>query len=820
MIRLLILIAFVVMPANAQEKEGLLNKLLAPGKLISGHSELEKIDCLKCHGSGNKGIPDVKCLECHKEIKNLVSKKSGYHGRQSHSCFECHSDHKGRDFDSTNLDMDNFDHNSTGYKLTGKHKKMKCSKCHTEKRSKKHLRKGGIRFLGAKTSCKECHKNDDIHFYKGYYKRFDCNKCHSSDSWKKGLKYFNHDKTSFKLRGKHKKMKCAKCHTVNKKRKVSKYEWHGLKSKQCLSCHKDTHKKNLSKKFRTGKCIKCHTQETWKIKKFDHKITGFKLGGAHEQAKCTSCHKQSGRTARGKSAHYKWTGLKSKCLDCHAKKDIHKFYPKRSKKLGNLNDCQKCHTDTKWKDIKFFDHNSKKQTSYLILGKHRKLKCIKCHVPSKFKRAKVTRRKYHWKQLSSKTCNACHKNPHKNHKSKMFKGKKCSSCHTERSWFEKPGFNKGFNHSKTRFKLTGKHKKLNCVKCHKRRSKKIYQFKSFKKEFCVDCHKGPHENQFNSKTNDKACSTCHDTLKFKNIKPFKHDKITNFKLNGKHKKLKCIECHTRSKKFKTESKQKPKVWHKYAFPKLEDKKCSTCHQDYHAGQFKKSCNECHSEKTWKRPKFDHNKDTNFRLRFEHKKAKCYKCHRLSKKYVKFGKYKKKHRVRSYTEATTACVDCHKRDDKHKGSLGNKCNECHYEKNWKYTKDFHKNFTLKSVHYTVDCNECHTGNRKLSGLSDNCVYCHQKDDVHSGSLGDCTECHRQDFWEHTKFRHSSTFFPLKGTHRTLDCFQCHQSNQYQGLPSLCGTCHSSAAVAVPPHTGALANPDCSVCHNEFTFDLGL
>ena len=49
-----------VYSADGGEDEGLLNKLLAPGKLISGHIKLES-ECLSCHAPG-KGIPNSKCI--------------------------------------------------------------------------------------------------------------------------------------------------------------------------------------------------------------------------------------------------------------------------------------------------------------------------------------------------------------------------------------------------------------------------------------------------------------------------------------------------------------------------------------------------------------------------------------------------------------------------------------------------------------------------------------------------------------------------------------------------------------------------------------
>ena len=77
-----------------------------------GHAKLEGKDCLKCHEAG-KGVTAALCMECHKEIKTQVlTTKKGFHyiANQNKSCTECHSDHKGRDYDSTKIDQKTFDH--------------------------------------------------------------------------------------------------------------------------------------------------------------------------------------------------------------------------------------------------------------------------------------------------------------------------------------------------------------------------------------------------------------------------------------------------------------------------------------------------------------------------------------------------------------------------------------------------------------------------------------------------------------------------------------------------------------------------------------
>lgn len=892
------------------ESEGILNKLLAPGPLMMGHKNLEGSDCLKCHDAG-KGISDNKCMDCHKEIRKAFDSKKGFHGINTDSCMKCHSDHKGRDADSTHVDTKNFDHlKMTGYALEGKHFDLKCAECHKEKRTLKTTRKNDIRFMGQTTTCVSCHKKDDIHFYKGNFAKKDCNECHGLKSWKENIKFDHNKDTKFKLEGHHAEMKCNDCHLPDKNMKKNmKYTWPNLAKSQCLACHQDFHKNKLSIKFSGGgSCTTCHDQMDWKIEKFNHEVTKYKLNGKHAEIKCIECHKQKNinlKTVNPEKILVKnlnFTGLKTNCLSCH--QDFHKFGNFKSTKMGDLNQCLKCHNEAKWKTIHNFDHNI--NTRYPLDGEHLSLDCATCHLPNP-KNLKTNPKKlnlvstptYHWNQLETKTCETCHKSPHIGVFSDKFAKQKCASCHTTDGW-EMSKSSSGFDHSKTRFALTGAHKTTKCSDCHGPAKKQIFKFKSVQSKFCIDCHANIHINQFGPKYVAQACTTCHTTQNFTEINQFDHSK-TNYPLIGEHTKVKCAECHQGSDQkinlkwpnFKSKDHFSVKMINKtkFLFPEIKQQKCLTCHADYHKGQLSKNCQECHSEKGWKPQNFDHNKQSQFKLNGSHDKVDCVKCHLPTKEIVTYKnqrrfvlkykplnskcidchsdfhkgqlskncqechtekvwkpttfvhdlqstyKLKGKHAdvecskchlptketvsyknknfyMTRYKPLTTACVDCHK--DPHKGQFGRQCQECHIEKNWKLTKDFHKNFTLTGIHYSLDCAECHSDGRKLSGLSQQCLTCHQKDDIHNGMLPNCKECHTQHFWEASQFRHSLTKFPLRGAHRTLECAECHTNGVYKGLNSSCVSCHLTDFQAYPtPHTSG--NTNCTDCHkNTFSF----
>ncbi len=142
-----------------------------------------------------------------------MSSKTGFHGLTKETCIHCHSDHKGRENDTTEISESDFDHRLTGYKLEGKHADLKCAQCHTDQRTDKRTRKGATHYFGTSTNCAQCHKKDDVHHFHGKWAKLDCNKCHGLDSWKSKEAAFDHARDGhFTLEGSHANLKCAKCH--------------------------------------------------------------------------------------------------------------------------------------------------------------------------------------------------------------------------------------------------------------------------------------------------------------------------------------------------------------------------------------------------------------------------------------------------------------------------------------------------------------------------------------------------------------------------------------------------------------------------------
>ncbi len=813
----------ISLSAIAQD-EGLMNRLFAPGPLTRGHDQLEgPSDCKKCHESG-KGVTDSKCLECHKELGSSIEAKLGYHGLISEACSKCHSDHKGREFESAHFDSKTFDHGKTGYKLTGKHHDLKCQECHKEKRGAKRNRPLEIKFFGAANSCKVCHQKQDIHFFQGEWAKKDCGACHGLNKWDEDLKFEHKRDTKFSLEGFHGFLECQECHnpTSLAQKKVI-YKWPKLATSQCLSCHENFHRENLSPKFQNGKCQSCHNQEDWKIRKFDHQLTHYPLRGKHAEIDCLDCHlnaKLKAKTtldartaptkkfAELKNPNIKWTGLGKQCLSCH--EDFHRFGHYKSPTKTKYENCLSCHNESNWKKLHDYSHAA--STRYIIDGEHRKLKCSDCHLAQNKKPIlKPNPGIYVWPKLLDKTCENCHKNPHLEKFSKKMLQQKCTECHVTDGWqVVKTG--KDFDHNKTKFSLTGKHIKATCTQCHVKNKVQVFHWTSPDQGYCVECHQNVHKEQFHDKFNSQSCLECHDTNTWSKRKAFDHNTAA-YLLAGAHTKVECSVCHTVTPELFP---IKPlKHMSLFKFPGFEKDKCLACHKDVHAGQLGNDCTKCHNDNSWKNTKFNHQTQSKYPLLGKHAEAKCVKCHKPRGQDAgqeKVIDFKKVVTVLQYKPLTVQCGGCHK--DIHKGHFGAQCASCHSEQAWKTTKDFHKDYSLVGVHFTLQCTECHGQNRKLAGLSRECIFCHKKDDVHSGTLADCEKCHLQVYWENSKFRHSMTTFPLKGAHRTLHCQDCHQRGVYQGLSSECISCHlSTYQGATTPVSHAGFSTTCTQCHHS-------
>ncbi len=549
-------------------------------------------------------------------------------------------------------------------------------------------------------------------------------------------------------------------------------------------------------------------------------------GHAKWEEDCSKCHVRFDRAAQDRL-----------CIDCH--KEVGQDVRERTGYHGRLKpqQCRSCHTDHKGRTARIveldkpkFDHA---QTDYALRGKHAKVECEKCHEPKK---------KY-WQAASD--CNACHR---KDDVHKGSLGAKCADCHTESDWKEAK-----FDHDKTRFALKDKHADAKCGDCHKKGA----DYKEAPRA-CVGCHKKDDDGAKGHKGRyGDRCDSCHGAKAWK-PSTFHHDTDTKYALRGKHRSTKCADCHTGNlykdkvgtacvdchrrdddglKGHKgslgrdcaachTESgwKEKARFDHdKTKFPLLGkhiDTKCDACHQstnykeapkdcigchkkdDKHEATLGTKCESCHVERDWKTTttRFDHDK-TKFKLRNAHaaKTLQCKACHSD---------------LKHYRDTPLECVACHKKDDKHEGQLGAKCESCHSDRDWKVSDFDHRKtrFPLVGKHVPAKCADCHTTPRYRDAARD-CYSCHKNDDKHKLKFGvACESCHNARAWGLWDYDHTRRAkVALDGAHIKLGCETCHKQPAPAGkaaaeVGTTCVACHRRDDT----HDGAFG-PVCEQCH---------
>jgi hypothetical protein len=328
-----------------------------------------------------------------------------------------------------------------------------------------------------------------------------------------------------------------------------------------------------------------------------------------------------------------------------------------------------------------------------------------------------------------------------------------------------------------------------CQKCHEPFDKQAQP------RLCADCHKEvatdiEARKGYHGRMPSKPCRECHSDHKGRETKiaildeaRFDH-RHTDYLLRGKHgdEKLRCSACHVPGRKYRD-----------------APIRCEDCHarHDVHRGALGKNCAQCHVEKSWNEAEFDHD-TTKFPLLGKHLKAECKGCHRDAQ----------------FQSTPRQCAACHGKEDKHKGSLGQKCESCHNERSWttvRFDHDKDTKFALLGKHDAVKCSGCHTGKVFQKNVATTCVGCHRKSDSHKGGYGErCESCHSDKGWKVLSFDHArDARFRLLGKHNTAKCAACHTGPLYQQkLPTTCHSCHDKD----DKHRGQVGK-ECGNCHNE-------
>lgn len=521
---------------------------------------------------------------------------------------------------------------------------------------------------------------------------------------------------------------------------------------------------------------------------------------------CTSCH-EAGKQVQP-----------SLCLDCHTLLKSRIDAGDGLHARPDYRNCVTCHSDHHGRDFELifwengrdnFDHD---QTGYTLEGAHATVECRTCHTPANIPDPEPLRAAK--KDLErtflglDPSCLSCHRDEHR-----AQLGDDCLKCHGFDTWKPAPEF----DHSRARFRLTGRHVDVDCAKCHpSERDNRFDGDPTFNRYVGIDfaqcsaCHSDPHQGRLGAN-----CSGCHATTGWSAIAAtsnFDHGR-TRFPLRGRHADLQCESCHKPGRPFRG----------------MAFQRCMDCHSDFHAGQFAArpdgpDCENCHTESGFSPATFtvEQHQRGDFPLEGAHLAIPCMACHAGSPPGTRAGR--SMIQVNRFTFAATTCATCH--GNPHGEGLPapvagrDECLTCHTSESWRELEFDHAatRFPLEGRHETTDCVSCHPRGDGAAGqvpidfkaASLECQACHT--DIHRGQFitgrrigaevvaaNDCSRCHTPATrWEATRFEHNrDARFALEGAHAEVPCASCHRTEtladdisvvRYKPMETSCVSCH--------------------------------
>ena len=777
-------------------------------KLRAKHAQ---VPCAQCHaGSGAvaryRGLKFGTCKDCHKDP--VPEHSAGV------ACKTCHSESSwAKTTRQSGLEL----HRRRPFQLRGAHVRVDCNRCHRERE------KGGptptvrlSRFRGLNGDCNSCH--EDRH--KGQFGK-DCASCHVEDSWRvRATKGFDHARTGWPLQGRHRAANCAACHAGNGS---YKQRFSGVRGDRCDRCHVDPHGGPFTSVSKGDRCETCHEVGGFLPAAYgvaEHDRAALHLTGAHRVVACRRCHEpmtkapasaadgakttrrrgkrgrqQRVQTPRGHPVA-RLQGTPKACRDCH--KDPHDGQFAATKPPR---DCADCHGDRSFSELRF-DHG---RSGFPLVGAHAKVPCAGCHLRPAVGQAVRFRD-------TPRQCSSCHKDAHRGQFSADGPGRDCADCHTVTEGFRIPGF----DHSKTRFALTGRHAKAACVDCHRKQTLPdggaTAHFR-LGEMGCEGCHANPHKSSPTAKAppGTWACKRCHGTKAWNAVVErveFDH-RLTGVPLTGAHGRAACAGCH------KPERRDGPLA-----------RECAGCHSDPHRDELGQRCDRCHTSQSWRTPqRFVDHRGSRFPLTGAHAMVACRSCHSRQGRDTWRG-------------TPTTCDACHQTQtlgvqafDHNKVRFG--CNRCHATFAWAPARVNHNLWwPLVGRHRAVekDCSQCHTG-AKFSSTSGACAFCHgdlvaqgktHPDHKALGFSANCENCHTPYGWNQLLQSWHEGYFPLAGGRHAgyaNQCQSCHPAGMGAGRFD-CIHCHDGAhnkAKMDDEHEGKSgyqwASPACLQCHPD-------
>ncbi len=159
-------------------------------------------------------------------------------------CSACH----GSDGWSVQAAAVDFDHDRSGFELTGRHQTARCAGCHLD-----------LRFDAPEIvadDCASCHV--DVH--QGSL-GLDCATCHDTEAFEVRSDPDVHARTSFPLTGSHLLVHCESCHLDDRRPRFDALDT------ECFSCHRTDYENSVAidhvGQALSTECLECHNTVAW-----------------------------------------------------------------------------------------------------------------------------------------------------------------------------------------------------------------------------------------------------------------------------------------------------------------------------------------------------------------------------------------------------------------------------------------------------------------------------------------------------------------------------------------------------------------------------
>jgi len=361
---------------------------------LTGMHTVPPRQCVDCHVANNYSLTTNACVSCHLKDYQGTTNPNHVTSNFPQGCGQCHNT-------SSWLNA-TFNHNSTGFQLTGSHTvpPRQCTDCHVNNN-----------YNLTSTSCYSCHQKDYTnavspvnHLAAGL--PTSCETCHDTMQWSDGT--FNHNSTGFQLTGAHTvpPRVCTDCHINNN---------YSLNSTLCYTCHQKDYAGTTNPAHQTAgfptTCELCHDTTVWTDSTFNHNNTTFPLTGSHTvpPRQCTDCH-----------VNANYTTLPTTCVGCHQTDYNNTTNPGHAAQPQYFpTSCQTCHNTTAWTNATF---NHTQYTQFPTSHGGAANVCATCHTNSN--------------NYAVVQCTGCHGNnnpnnfQHPNVSGYVYNSINCYQCHS------------------------------------------------------------------------------------------------------------------------------------------------------------------------------------------------------------------------------------------------------------------------------------------------------------------------------------------------------------------------------------------------------